>query len=190
MSLFYLPIQHMDRMGPVWHVTSWFLLFSVLCFPSGVILLLLDKLRKMKWEQMWRLTAERELMSMLSTSLADQVSRMLQRSGYNHCSMDWGRGKRIRCWKMWRKDTVHVVIICWVVLEKRSKRGMEVYSWGFSYYTDIFTSSAQMIHKIDKRCFQALIFCPPFFNIKLSRHKKSKYTVSFPAAYCLSRLLF
>eukprot|EP00061_Rhincodon_typus_P008318 g30831.t1 len=40
--------------------------------PSGVILLLLDKLRKMKWEQMWRLTAERELMNMLSTSLADQ----------------------------------------------------------------------------------------------------------------------
>jgi len=37
-----------------------------------VILLLLDKLRKMKWEQMWRLTAERELMGMLSTSLADQ----------------------------------------------------------------------------------------------------------------------
>lgn len=44
-------------------------------------MLLLDKLRKMKWEQMWRLTAERELMSMLSTSLADQVSRTLQRSG-------------------------------------------------------------------------------------------------------------
>lgn len=43
------------------------------CRP-GVILLLLDKLRKMKWEQMWRLTAERELMGMLSTSLADQVS--------------------------------------------------------------------------------------------------------------------
>ncbi|KAG2469133.1 LARG1 glucuronyltransferase, partial [Polypterus senegalus] len=37
-----------------------------------VILLLLDRLRKLKWEQMWRLTAERELMSMLSTSLADQ----------------------------------------------------------------------------------------------------------------------
>lgn len=37
-------------------------------------MLLLDKLRKMKWEQMWRLTAERELMGMLSTSLADQVS--------------------------------------------------------------------------------------------------------------------
>ncbi|XP_061494960.1 xylosyl- and glucuronyltransferase LARGE1 isoform X2 [Rhineura floridana] len=41
-------------------------------YNTGVILLLLDKLRKMKWEQMWRLTAERELMSMLSTSLADQ----------------------------------------------------------------------------------------------------------------------
>lgn len=40
---------------------------------EGVILLLLDRLRKLKWEQMWRLTAERELMSMLSTSLADQV---------------------------------------------------------------------------------------------------------------------
>lgn len=39
----------------------------------GVILLLLDRLRRLSWEQMWRLTAERELMSMLSTSLADQV---------------------------------------------------------------------------------------------------------------------
>ncbi|XP_065448902.1 xylosyl- and glucuronyltransferase LARGE2 isoform X10 [Chrysemys picta bellii] len=40
---------------------------------SGVILLLLERLRRIGWEQMWRLTAERELMSMLSTSLADQV---------------------------------------------------------------------------------------------------------------------
>ncbi|XP_053141501.1 xylosyl- and glucuronyltransferase LARGE2 isoform X3 [Hemicordylus capensis] len=39
---------------------------------SGVILLLLERLRRIDWEQMWRLTAERELMSMLSTSLADQ----------------------------------------------------------------------------------------------------------------------
>lgn len=46
---------------------------------QGVILLLLDKLRKMKWEQMWRLTAERELMGMLSTSLADQVSGQVGR---------------------------------------------------------------------------------------------------------------
>ncbi|KAM7366744.1 hypothetical protein PAMP_014694 [Pampus punctatissimus] len=43
-------------------------------FNTGVILLLLDRLRKLRWEQMWRLTAERELMSMLSTSLADQLS--------------------------------------------------------------------------------------------------------------------
>ncbi|XP_023682899.2 xylosyl- and glucuronyltransferase LARGE2s isoform X1 [Paramormyrops kingsleyae] len=41
-------------------------------FNTGVILLLLDRLRRIGWEQMWRLTAERELMSMLSTSLADQ----------------------------------------------------------------------------------------------------------------------
>ncbi|KAM4018139.1 xylosyl- and glucuronyltransferase LARGE2 isoform 1-T2 [Anomaloglossus baeobatrachus] len=41
-------------------------------FNTGVILLLLDKLRQMGWEETWRLTAERELMSMLSTSLADQ----------------------------------------------------------------------------------------------------------------------
>ncbi|KFW71151.1 Glycosyltransferase-like LARGE2, partial [Pygoscelis adeliae] len=33
---------------------------------------LLGRLRRLGWEQMWRLTAERELMSMLSTSLADQ----------------------------------------------------------------------------------------------------------------------
>ncbi|KAI1237915.1 Glycosyltransferase-like protein LARGE2, partial [Lamprotornis superbus] len=42
------------------------------CWAQGVILLLLDRLRRLGWEQMWRLTAERELMSMLSTSLADQ----------------------------------------------------------------------------------------------------------------------
>ncbi|XP_053141500.1 xylosyl- and glucuronyltransferase LARGE2 isoform X2 [Hemicordylus capensis] len=41
-------------------------------FNTGVILLLLERLRRIDWEQMWRLTAERELMSMLSTSLADQ----------------------------------------------------------------------------------------------------------------------
>ncbi|CAJ0934927.1 unnamed protein product [Ranitomeya imitator] len=41
-------------------------------FNTGVILLLLDKLRQIGWEETWRLTAERELMSMLSTSLADQ----------------------------------------------------------------------------------------------------------------------
>ncbi|KAJ6667179.1 hypothetical protein lerEdw1_017157 [Lerista edwardsae] len=42
-------------------------------FNTGVILLLLERLRRIGWEQMWRLTAERELMSMLSTSLADQA---------------------------------------------------------------------------------------------------------------------
>lgn len=41
-------------------------------FNTGVILLLLERLRRIGWEQMWRLTAERELMSMFSTSLADQ----------------------------------------------------------------------------------------------------------------------
>lgn len=41
--------------------------------PAGVILLHLERLRRLGWEQLWRLTAERELMSMLSTSLADQV---------------------------------------------------------------------------------------------------------------------
>ncbi|XP_062274960.1 xylosyl- and glucuronyltransferase LARGE2s [Scomber scombrus] len=41
-------------------------------FNTGVILFYLERLRRIGWEQMWRLTAERELMSMLSTSLADQ----------------------------------------------------------------------------------------------------------------------
>src|SRR4029434_8645617 len=34
----------------------------VVCLCPGVILLLLERLRKLRWEQMWRLTAERELM--------------------------------------------------------------------------------------------------------------------------------
>lgn len=41
--------------------------------PPGVILLHLQRLRSLGWEQMWRLTAEKELMNLLSTSLADQV---------------------------------------------------------------------------------------------------------------------
>lgn len=65
-------------------------------------MLLLDKLRKMKWEQMWRLTAERELMSMLSTSLADQVSRTWQRSGTT--TTPWiEEGKKGKGDEMWEK---------------------------------------------------------------------------------------
>ncbi|CAL1265883.1 unnamed protein product [Larinioides sclopetarius] len=41
-------------------------------FNTGVILLHLKKLRDISWMQMWRLIAEKELLSMLSTSLADQ----------------------------------------------------------------------------------------------------------------------
>ncbi|KAK3720770.1 hypothetical protein QZH41_011788, partial [Actinostola sp. cb2023] len=43
-------------------------------FNTGVMILDLFKLRKMNWKDIWRLTAEKELMNMLSTSLADQVS--------------------------------------------------------------------------------------------------------------------
>jgi len=46
-------------------------------FNTGVILLDLYKLRQTKWTSLWRLTAEKELMNMLSTSLADQVSHLL-----------------------------------------------------------------------------------------------------------------
>lgn len=41
-------------------------------FNTGVILLQLQKLRERNWMQMWRLIAEKELISMWFTSLADQ----------------------------------------------------------------------------------------------------------------------
>ena len=41
-------------------------------FNTGVMLLDLDKLRKLNWISIWRLTAERELSTYLATSLADQ----------------------------------------------------------------------------------------------------------------------
>ncbi|XP_076450091.1 xylosyl- and glucuronyltransferase LARGE1-like [Babylonia areolata] len=41
-------------------------------FNTGVILLDLKMLRELGWMQMWRLVAEKELMTMLSVSLADQ----------------------------------------------------------------------------------------------------------------------
>ena len=46
-------------------------------FNTGVILLDLYKLRQTKWMSLWRLVAEKELMNMLSTSLADQVSYLV-----------------------------------------------------------------------------------------------------------------
>ncbi|KAH9488917.1 LARGE xylosyl- and glucuronyltransferase 1 [Bulinus truncatus] len=42
-------------------------------FNTGVILLDLKMLREIGWMQMWRLIAEKELMSLLSVSLADQI---------------------------------------------------------------------------------------------------------------------
>ncbi|XP_072033911.1 xylosyl- and glucuronyltransferase LARGE1-like [Amphiura filiformis] len=41
-------------------------------FNTGVMLFDLKKLRDLNWMHMWRLTAEKELMNLLSTSLADQ----------------------------------------------------------------------------------------------------------------------
>ncbi|XP_071965746.1 xylosyl- and glucuronyltransferase LARGE1-like [Antedon mediterranea] len=41
-------------------------------YNTGLILLALDRLRQIDWMKMWRLIAEKELMSLLSTSLADQ----------------------------------------------------------------------------------------------------------------------
>ncbi|KAG3285400.1 LARGE xylosyl- and glucuronyltransferase 2, transcript variant X2 [Ictidomys tridecemlineatus] len=41
-------------------------------FNTGVILLWLDRLRQVGWEQMWTLTAQRELLTLAATSLADQ----------------------------------------------------------------------------------------------------------------------
>ncbi|XP_029063591.1 LARGE xylosyl- and glucuronyltransferase 2 isoform X7 [Monodon monoceros] len=41
-------------------------------FNTGVILLRLDRLRQAGWEQMWKLTATRELLTLPATSLADQ----------------------------------------------------------------------------------------------------------------------
>ncbi|XP_015333308.1 xylosyl- and glucuronyltransferase LARGE2 isoform X4 [Marmota marmota marmota] len=41
-------------------------------FNTGVILLWLDRLRQVGWEQMWKLTAQRELLTLAATSLADQ----------------------------------------------------------------------------------------------------------------------
>ncbi|XP_077902251.1 xylosyl- and glucuronyltransferase LARGE2 isoform X4 [Ictidomys tridecemlineatus] len=41
-------------------------------FNTGVILLWLDRLRQVGWEQIWTLTAQRELLTLAATSLADQ----------------------------------------------------------------------------------------------------------------------
>ena len=41
-------------------------------FNTGVILMRLFALRAFKWSQVWKMIAEKELLSMLSTSLADQ----------------------------------------------------------------------------------------------------------------------
>ncbi|KAI4581135.1 hypothetical protein MJG53_010677 [Ovis ammon polii x Ovis aries] len=47
-------------------------LWALFAHFSGVILLRLDRLRQAGWEQMWKLTAKRELLTLPATSLADQ----------------------------------------------------------------------------------------------------------------------
>lgn len=47
---------------------------SYIClrYNTGVILLQLQRLRELGWGQLWRLIAEKDLITMLATSLADQ----------------------------------------------------------------------------------------------------------------------
>lgn len=49
-------------------------MLQIICFRynTGVILLDLNKLRELGWGQMWRLIAEKDLMTHYTTSLADQ----------------------------------------------------------------------------------------------------------------------
>nr|KAF6465676.1 LARGE xylosyl- and glucuronyltransferase 2 [Rousettus aegyptiacus] len=47
-------------------------LWALFAYFSGVILLRLDRLRQAGWEQMWKLTATEELLTLPATSLADQ----------------------------------------------------------------------------------------------------------------------
>lgn len=46
-----------------------------------MILLRLDRLRQAGWEQMWKLTAAEELLTLPATSLADQVWGSLLEGG-------------------------------------------------------------------------------------------------------------
>lgn len=68
-----------------------FFLFQGRGFNTGVILLDLQKLRDLKWMQMWLLTAEKELMSQFSTALADQVGEYGV-LGRFHCGWRMGVG--------------------------------------------------------------------------------------------------
>ncbi|ERE69637.1 glycosyltransferase-like protein LARGE2-like isoform 2 [Cricetulus griseus] len=47
-------------------------LWALFAHFSGVILLWLDRLRQTGWEQMWKLIAKQELLTLMATSLADQ----------------------------------------------------------------------------------------------------------------------
>lgn len=48
----------------------------IICYPSryntGVMLLQMKRLRRLKWAHLWRYIAERDLVTMYATSLADQ----------------------------------------------------------------------------------------------------------------------
>jgi len=41
-------------------------------FNTGVILMNLERLRQFDWSQIWKMVAEKELLSLFSTALADQ----------------------------------------------------------------------------------------------------------------------
>ncbi|KAL0625269.1 LARGE xylosyl- and glucuronyltransferase 1 [Plecturocebus cupreus] len=157
------------------------------CVPStsggqGVILLLLDKLRKMKWEQMWRLTAERELMGMLSTSLADQVSAQVRRwslalSPRLGCSGVISAHSNFHL--LGSSDSPHLVIFMFLV-----KMGLlHVGQAGFELLTsDDLPTLASQSAGITGDIFNAVIKqnpflvyqLPCFWNVQLSDHTRSE----------------
>ena len=49
-------------------------------YNTGVILMELSRLREIHWHTMWRTVAEHNLMTLLSTSLADQVCKICSSS--------------------------------------------------------------------------------------------------------------
>jgi glycosyltransferase-like protein LARGE len=113
-------------------------------FNTGVMLLDLERLRNMQWSQLWRLVAEKELMTMLSTQLADQdiinsVIRQYPTMRYElNCAFNVQLSDHTRSELCYTNDVSDIKIVHWNSPKKTKVRTKHV-----EYFKNLYLSFQQ-----------------------------------------------
>ncbi|XP_062512933.1 xylosyl- and glucuronyltransferase LARGE2s-like [Corticium candelabrum] len=113
-------------------------------FNTGVMLLDLERMRSMHWTQLWRLVAEKQLMTMLSTQLADQdiinsVIREYPSMRYElNCAFNVQLSEHTRSELCYTDDVSDIKIVHW-----NSPKKTKVHTKHVGYFRNLYLSFQQ-----------------------------------------------